>query len=135
LFTTFDRANPLKLPALAALNEDGSVNSKDNPAAAGSAVSLFGSGLGILSPPLPTGGLNPGPISSRSVRYQACVGCSEILYLGSAPGLSTGVVQINVRLPGGAAGSGVQPLGIGIVASDTLPGLSAYSPAGVVFAK
>jgi uncharacterized protein (TIGR03437 family) len=135
LFTTFDRANPLKLPSLAALNEDGAVNSKDNPAATGSAVRLFGSGLGVLSPPLPTGGLNPGPPSRRSMQYQACVGCSEILYLGSAPGLSTGVVQIDVRLPAGATGSGVQALGIGIVASDTLPGLSAYSPTGVVFVK
>jgi hypothetical protein len=69
------------------------------------------------------------------MQYQACVGCSEILYLGSAPGLSTGVVQIDVRLPAGRAGSGVQALGIGIVASDTLPGLSAYSPTGVVFVK
>ncbi|HLK63529.1 MAG TPA: hypothetical protein VKU19_08815 [Bryobacteraceae bacterium] len=135
LFTTFDRANPLKLPALTALNEDGSVNRKDNPAAAGSVMSLFGSGLGVLSPPLLTGGLNPGSPSTRSVQYQACVGCSEILFLGSASGLSTGIAQINVRLPAGPTGSDVQVLGIGIVASDTLPGLSAYSPTGVVFVK
>lgn len=135
LFTTSDRANPPTLPALAALNEDGSVNSVDNPAATGSAVTLFGSGLGVLSPPLPTGGLNPGSLSTRSVQYQACVGCSEILFLGSAPGLSTGVVQIRVRLPGVATGIGAQAVGIGLVASDTLPGLSAYSPTGVVFVK
>jgi uncharacterized protein (TIGR03437 family) len=139
LFDTGDRDNSLSLPALAALNQDGSVNSKDNPAAAGSVVTLFGSGLGVLSPPLQTGALGPVPpsgmLSISSLRYQQCVGCSGILYLGSAPGVSTGVIQVNVRIATDAPGSGLRVLGIGIVASDTLPGLSAYVPSGVVFIK
>jgi uncharacterized protein (TIGR03437 family) len=139
LFDTGDRDNSLSLPALVAINQDGTVNSKDNPASAGSAVTLFGSGLGVLSPPLQTGALGPvppsGSLSMSSMRYQQCVGCSDILYLGSAPGVSTGVIQINVRIGADTPGSGSRALGIGIVASDTLPGLSAYVPSGVVFIK
>src|ERR1022692_1629415 len=39
----------------AALNQDYSVNSQDNPAAARQAILLFGTGLGAVSPPVPTG--------------------------------------------------------------------------------
>jgi hypothetical protein len=43
----------------AALNQDGTVNGADNPAARGSTVTFFGSGYGPLALPCPTGGLNP----------------------------------------------------------------------------
>lgn len=136
LFDTSDRDNPLKLPALAAINPDGTVNSQDNPAPAGSVATLFGSGLGVLSPPLPTGTVNPADTASTSsVPYQSCVGCSEVLSLGSAPGLSSGVIQISVRIPAGAPGGAVRALAIGIVASQTVPALSAFSPTGVVFVQ
>jgi uncharacterized protein (TIGR03437 family) len=138
LFDTGDRNNSLNLPALAALNQDGTVNSVNNPAAAGSVVSLFASGAGGLSPALRTGALSPippaGPPSTSSL-YQTCFGCTEILYLGSAPGLSTAVAQINIRIPAEAAGSGVRPQGIGIQVSDTIEGLFVSRPTGIVFIK
>jgi len=98
LFDTGDWENSLRLPSLAALNQDGTVNSKNNPAANGSIISLFGSGVGPLSPQLTTGELNPTASLSQSSALCGCLGCSEILYLGSAPGLSTSVVQVSVRL-------------------------------------
>ncbi len=138
LFDTGDRNNPLNLPALAALNQDGTVNSAANPAAVGTIVSLFGTGLGVMSPPLATGALNPvppaGPLSLTSL-YSACYGCSKVLYLGSAPGLSTGVQQVNVQLPASVPGTGVRPLGIGVAVSQTIQGLFLSEASGVVFVK
>jgi uncharacterized protein (TIGR03437 family) len=137
LFDTGDRNNSLNLPALAALNQDGTVNSVDNPALAGSVVSLFGSGLGSLSPPLQTGGVSPippaGPLSTSSL-VSGCAGCSAVLYYGSAPGLSTAVDQINIQLSTDAPGTGVRPQAIGVSVSYSIE--SVFSePTGVVFIK
>jgi uncharacterized protein (TIGR03437 family) len=136
-FDTGDRNNSLGLPAFAALNQDGSVNGESNPAPAGSIVSLFGSGLGALSPPLTTGGLSPippaGPLSQSSL-VRTCYGC-EILYLGSAPGLSTSVVQANVRLSTDDAITGVHPHGIGIAVSESSKTLFIFAAGGIVFVK
>jgi uncharacterized protein (TIGR03437 family) len=138
LFDTGDRNNSLNLPALAAVNQDGTVNSADNPAPAGSIISVFASGLGVLSPPLPTGGINPippaGPLSLTSL-FDGCVGCSGILYLGSAPALSTGVAQVNLQIPVDAPGSGVRPQAIGVGVSESLMGLFVAEPTGVVFIR
>lgn len=137
LFDTGDRNNSLNLPALAALNQDGKVNSKSNPAIAGSIVSLFGTGLGPLSPGLTSGGLSPIPPAaplSESSLFRLCAGC-EILYLGSAPGLSTGVVQANVRIVADETIGGVRPHGIGIAVSGSVRGMLPPSLAGVVFIK
>lgn len=136
LFDTGDRDNALNLPALAALNQDGTVNSKSNPADNGSIVSLFGSGLGALSPPLVTGGLNPIPPAplSLSSKLRTCLGC-EILYLGSAPGLSTSVVQLNVRLTVDQSTGGVHPHPIGVAVADSTRNLFGPTPSGVVFVK
>jgi uncharacterized protein (TIGR03437 family) len=138
LFDTGDRNNSLGLPALAALNQDGTVNSVNNPAPAGSVVSVFGSGAGILSPPLQTGALSPippaGPLSATPL-YQACWACSGVLYFGSAPGLSTGVVQINIQMAASASGSGVRPQGIGIAIGESARYVIVPGPSGVVFVE
>jgi uncharacterized protein (TIGR03437 family) len=139
LFDTGNRDNATNLPALAALNQDGSVNTVDNPASAGSVISLFGSGLGVLNPPLPTGGLNPippgVPLSLSPLTAICNSGCSQVLYLGSAPGLSTSVVQLNVQISAAASGTGVQPVPIAIWVGPQ--GMETYTPepTGVVFIK
>lgn len=136
LFDTGDRNNTSGLPALAALNEDGTVNSVWHPAAPGSVVTLFGSGVGILSPPLKTGALSPvppaGPLSVSSAIASCSGGCDGVLYLGSAPGLSTAVAQIAVRIPANANGGVVQPDPIGIWLNLT-PGYPPPPPTAVVF--
>lgn len=127
------------LPVLAASNEDGTINSADNPAPVGSIVSLFGTGLGLLSPPLKTGRLNPLPPSgplSRTALLSECWNCGDILYLGSAPGLSTGIVQANIRIPQNSPGEGPRPLSINVSLGATQEELS-YSIVtyGVIFIK
>jgi uncharacterized protein (TIGR03437 family) len=86
---------------LAALNQDGSVNSPDNPAALGSTVVVFGTGFGVMTP-LPVDGSQSPQASNKPVStYQATVSGVDaaIVYIGNAPTLVAGVVQINVRLP------------------------------------
>ena len=85
----------------AALNQDGSVNSSANPAAAGSIIAMFATGAGLWNPPLADGTLisdiTPRPVLPVTVSFAGVPG--EVLYAGPAPGLITGGLQINVRLP------------------------------------
>ncbi|HYL74827.1 MAG TPA: hypothetical protein VEU96_11520 [Bryobacteraceae bacterium] len=89
---------------LAALNQDGSVNSSSNPAAAGSVVSVFLTGAGATTPPLGNGELGPlqppFPTPLLPVDYAAFSGLvADVLFVGQAPGLIAGVVQVNLRIP------------------------------------
>jgi uncharacterized protein (TIGR03437 family) len=86
---------------LAALNQDGSVNSPSNPAAPGSIISVFGTGLGAMTPPLPDGFVAQQPVNVPAALPEAVVNNQpgEILYIGNAPGVVQGVVQVNLRLP------------------------------------
>jgi uncharacterized protein (TIGR03437 family) len=91
----------------AALNQDGSVNSVSNPAAAGSIVSVWGTGGGIAFYSRPdgtivTGSLGPVayPVSVIGVGKDSYPSLSlEVLYAGDAPGLVSGVIQVNFKLP------------------------------------
>lgn len=89
--------------AALALNADGTVNDCTNPAAAGSAVTVFLSGSGPATPALGTGviaqgpaaalapSLNPGPFTGTTVIATA-----------DLPGSITGVAQVQLRAGGGA---------------------------------
>jgi len=80
----------------AALNEDGSVNSAQNPAKPGSFVAIFLTGVGELQP-VP----EDGPVNSPPARVSGGLSVSNLLvtYAGSAPGLVAGVAQVNFQLP------------------------------------
>jgi uncharacterized protein (TIGR03437 family) len=94
----------------AALNQDGSINSPQNPAAPGQIVTIFVSGGGYnpnFSPP--DGSVVPGsgqlysallPVAVLSDPLDGSPGTSlEVLYAGDAPLLVLGVMQVNFRLP------------------------------------
>ena len=97
---------------IAAINQDGTVNgprtNDTRPAVQGSVVTLYATGLGVTSPSGITGSVSPtnqllritGP-ASVLVNGQNAV----IEFIGAAPGLVTGVNQINVRLPLGISGT------------------------------
>lgn len=96
-----------------AVNEDGSVNSSQNPAKGGSVLTMYVSGAGLLSPTPEDGtrgGLGPQLVLPVTVNVSYDVSLEEsvpapiyalgkVLYAGSAPTLAAGVLQINVRLP------------------------------------
>ncbi len=79
------------IPPAAALNQDGTLNSKANPAAPGSIVAVWATGAGFLG--LPVSVLR----SEGGLAYSL-----EVLYADQAPGMVTGVIQINFRLPSAA---------------------------------
>ena len=87
----------------AVLNQDGSINSAANPAARGSIVSLFLTGGGVTNPPGATGRITP--VFERHVLAEpAYVGfqtpmTAQVTYAGAAPGMISGMVQINARIP------------------------------------
>lgn len=99
--------------AAAALNEDGTINSKENPAKVGSVIAVWGTGMpgwpsntldgsvNALSPllDLPFFGLVQGLPTSTE-------------YSGAAPGMVAGVFQMNVRIPEHAGPGGVELLAI-----------------------
>jgi uncharacterized protein (TIGR03437 family) len=94
----------------AALNQDGTINSADNPAPAGSIVSVFATGLGPITAPQADGTLVGLPLPNNVVRPVAVdamwfdgrsgyeITPLEVTYAGPAPYLVAGVSQINFQL-------------------------------------
>ena len=87
----------------AALNQDGSTNGPANPAAAGSIVSVWGTGLGPLATPCSTGNPNSNAAVFLAPGYSTVVGSpnTKVWYSGGAPQLLCGVMQINLQIPAG----------------------------------
>lgn len=107
---------------LAALNQDGTINSPSNPATKGSVVVLFGSGGGTMDKQFPDGfvtGSDLGRITAPVwVRFGKLP--ATVYYAGSAPDEVNGVFQINVAIPGDLAVSGQAPVQV-IVGESASP--------------
>jgi uncharacterized protein (TIGR03437 family) len=92
----------------AVLNQDSSVNSPLNPAGAGSIISIYGTGIGPVDPASSDGVLS-GFAQARIDALVTIGGApAEVLYAGSAPGLVSGVFQINCRIPADVTGQAVE---------------------------
>ncbi len=89
--------------AAAAVNQDGTLNSPQSPAPPGSTVALFGTGGGQTVPPSLAGEVTPPELRYLANQPQVQIaGTGFILsptYAGAAPGLISGVDQINITLP------------------------------------
>jgi uncharacterized protein (TIGR03437 family) len=87
----------------AILNADGSINTPANCAHPGDEIALFGTGGGPTSPAGVTGapsGLNANTLlTAPPVTVQIGGGNAPVFYAGAAPGLVSGVFQINVVVP------------------------------------
>ncbi len=108
-------------PGLAAItNQDGSVNSQSSPAAAESALAMYGTGEGQTNPPGVDGNVAtsvfPKPVLPVSVQIGGRA--ASIPYVGAAPGFVSGVLQLNVQIPVGVTGAVPLQLQIG---DATLP--------------
>jgi uncharacterized protein (TIGR03437 family) len=81
----------------AALNQDGSINSRANPARVGTVVSVFATGAATIQ------GVDGQRVAAALPGSVLAVRNGDdfltIDYAGAAPGLVTGVTQINFRLP------------------------------------
>jgi uncharacterized protein (TIGR03437 family) len=91
---------PALYPAVA--NQDGSLNSRTQPAARGSVVTLYGTGEGLTDGANVSGQAAAAPYPKPKLEARLTIGSvnAELLYLGSAPGL-VGTLQVNARVPGG----------------------------------
>lgn len=114
----------------AILNADGSINSTSNPAKPGDLISLFGTGGGPANLRGVTGGYwGPGanPLAMTPVNVQIGGVSSQVLYAGAAPGLLSGIFQIDVQIPPGlhsavlGGPSFEVTVGIGGLGSDDTP--------------
>ncbi|MBC7928651.1 MAG: hypothetical protein H7039_23660, partial [Bryobacteraceae bacterium] len=111
---------------LAALNQDNTVNTPQNPAAIGTFVQLFGTGQGFVPNAPPDGTAPTGPISTQD-RPRVYLGGvnlvrdEDVAYSGLAPGL-VGVWQINAKIPEDAAvGQNEASVQLNSVSSSVLP--------------
>ena len=90
-----------------AVNENGAVNSKSNPAPPGSIIAVFLTGAGAFNIELDDGSLGPTippypvPVIGVSAQFGTVQPTlpGEILFVGQAPGIIAGVVQMNLRIP------------------------------------
>ncbi len=87
-----------------ALNEDGSVNSKDNPAAKGSVIAISTTGLGTTTPDLVDGQVGKLPLAPVDGVVEVRIGGkqAEIVFAGSVEGQVAGLSQVKARVPADA---------------------------------
>jgi uncharacterized protein (TIGR03437 family) len=86
----------------AVLNADGTLNSPSNPARQGTVITFFGTGGGVTNPPGVTGGFWPSsPLAQLTLPVSVLINGVDayVIYAGSAPGMVSGIFQINVRVP------------------------------------
>jgi uncharacterized protein (TIGR03437 family) len=91
----------------AMLNQDGSMNGPDHPAAPGTYLSAFLTGLGSSNPPMVTGVAAPlGTLARTNLSVTAFFGSqsADVQFAGLAPSL-VGVFQVNVMVPALPPGS------------------------------
>jgi len=90
--------------AAAINNADSSVNGSAHPAAAGSYIELFATGLGQTNPPGTDGALSTLPSPPQlSQTLTATIGGKPavVQYSGGAPNVVQGISQINLQIPAG----------------------------------
>ena len=91
---------------IAAINQDGTLNSPSNPALRGSIVSLYGTGEGITTPASVEGAITPSTQPFPQTTLASSVTFSgapaTIKYLGETPTVVSGLFQLSVVVPSNA---------------------------------
>jgi len=110
----------------AILNQDSSVNSPSNPAAKGSIISIFATGGGQTNPPGVDGQITESVLPSPLLPVTVQIGGlnSNVVYAGAAPGLISGVLQVNVVLPDGVSSGPSVPVLLTIGSSASQLGVT-----------
>jgi trimeric autotransporter adhesin len=109
--------------AAAAINvADGSINTAASPAHPGEYVSLFATGEGPTTPAGTDGAITSAQLLRSPVaRVTATVGGlpAVVQYAGTAPGLVSGLMQVNVRIPDGVPPGGYVPVVVSVGAAGS----------------
>ena len=107
----------------AVVNQNGVINSPNQPAAGGTVISGYFTGLGAVNPPVASGGAAPAmPLSNVPGQVTATIGNTQAIvqFAGLAPGFA-GLYQVNILVP--QIPSGRYPLRIslgGVVSNAAL---------------
>jgi uncharacterized protein (TIGR03437 family) len=109
-----------------AVNEDGSMNSAANPAAAGTAITLFLQGAGQTEPPDMDGLIvaDERIVPRQLVRAWIGDSAAEVLSAAGAPGTASGVMRVEMRIPMGAPPSAAAPIRVMVGGSASQPGVT-----------
>ncbi|MGH9672249.1 MAG: hypothetical protein ACRD44_03635 [Bryobacteraceae bacterium] len=86
---------------LVAVNQDGTFNAADNRAAVDSVVAAFATGEGETDPAGVDGQIAATVFPKPLAAVEVIVGGvrAEIVYVGAAPGVVAGLLQVNFRVP------------------------------------
>ncbi len=117
----------------AVFNEDGTLNAASNPARKGSVIAFYATGAGRMEPAMADGALAPPglPLPKPRLGVSALIGNlnAPLEFVGAAPGIVAGGIQVNVRVPDGTPAGAAVPLvlyvgnyGSGVPGYSFLPG-------------
>ncbi len=112
----------------AILNSDYKLNTTVNPASAGSVVMIYATGGGVTTPVSADGSLAPSaePFARLLAPVTVTIGGAQaqVLYAGGAPGLISGLTQINVIVPGGITPGASVPMIVQVGGYQSQTGLT-----------
>jgi uncharacterized protein (TIGR03437 family) len=117
-------ANASGAGQIAALNQDYSVNSPSRPAEPNTVVQLYATGGGAWTESIPDGQITGSHLVAPKAPVFARVGKlpAQILYVGTAPSLVNGALQINILLPKELIGGPAIPIQISVGTYTSPPG-------------
>ncbi len=106
--------------ALAAMNQDGTVNTANNAAAGGTTVTLYATGQGATNPPGVDGAIDSGSAGSPFAKVALTIGGQQatVVSAGTPVGALTGLMVIKATVPTGLTpGSQAVVLTVGTVST------------------
>jgi len=106
----------------AVVNQNGLVNSQSQPAAAGTVIAAYLTGLGAVTPFAVTGNAAPTSPLSTLAGVTATIGsfAASVQFAGLAPGFA-GLYQVNILVPQMPAGQYLLQISVGGVVSNAAP--------------
>jgi len=117
-------ANATGTGQIAALNQDYSINSPSRPSEPNTVVQLYATGGGPWTESIPDGQIIGSHLVAPKAPVYARVGKlpAQILYVGTAPSLVNGALQINILLPKELIGGPAVPIQISVGNYTSPPG-------------
>lgn len=108
------------------MNEDGSANSIDNPAAPGSTVVLYGSGEGQTDPPGVDGQFATDVLPTPLLPVGMRIGGEDAIVISAAAALgqAAGLLQLTVRVPDGLSAGDAVPAVLTVGSASSQPGVT-----------
>jgi uncharacterized protein (TIGR03437 family) len=110
------------------LNQDNSLNNAANPAAGGSAIQIYATGVGATSPSSITGEVTASETKSSVLPISLAIGgmSAPVTYAASAPGAVAGLFQVNALVPQGLAARTALPVILKVGASVSQPNVNLF---------